>query len=532
MSNSETHLDFEGEEDWLEAGLGAVESDVMLYDAREPGLMVDYAEVCLLKEDVDVFQSGGRLVHPIRLGKADPDDAKLRRPRGQLMIRNVAEYRLREYLSEVCHFYKKKGDKDPERIPVPMELVKHMVAREGHWKLRELTGIVETPTLRTDGSLLQAEGYDEASGLLADFNGIRFPTIKDNPIKDDALRALATLKKLIADFPFVATTKGDSPSRAVALSAILTGLVRRSLKTAPLHAASAPTPGTGKTLLFNTAGMIATGRPVAAISNPRNEDEEQKQLLTLLAEGAPIILIDNVDRPLGSDVLCTVLSEESWTKRILGVSQSVTVFTNALMMTTGNNLVFEGDITRRVIMAKLDAGMEHPEKRKFEIDLKAHVLRKRPQLVHAGLTILRAHIAAGYPGKADLEPFGSFEQWSDTVRAALVWLGESDPVRTRKFIEADDPQREAATKLFRAIWDDRGEEWFKASELCSETVKMCSDDTLARAVEGVIPPRVTSEERALGRYLKQQQGRIYDGLRLCPGEDKRAKVFIYRIVKV
>jgi len=76
-------------------------------------------------------------------------------------------------------------------------------------------------------------------------------------------------------------------------------------------------------------------------------------------------------------------------------------------------------------------------------------------VIAAALTILRAHIVAGSPGARELSPFGSFEQWSEWVRGALVWLGEADPCRTRKYVQADDPAYEAAASLFAAIHADR-----------------------------------------------------------------------------
>ena len=80
------------------------------------------------------------------------------------------------------------------------------------------------------------------------------PALPRDPDRDMALRALGYLKDLISTFPFV--TEAD---RAVALSVILTALVRRSLPTAPLHGFNAPTAGSGKSMSFHyNTGGIAT----------------------------------------------------------------------------------------------------------------------------------------------------------------------------------------------------------------------------------------------------------------------------------
>ena len=56
----------------------------------------------------------------------------------------------------------------------------------------------------------------------------------------------------------------------------------------------------------------------------------------------------------------------------------------------------------------------------------------------AALTALRAYLVAGKP-RQPIATFGSFEQWSDLVRSALVWLDEADPNRGRTRLEITDP---------------------------------------------------------------------------------------------
>jgi hypothetical protein len=499
------------------------------YDPVRMPDMLHYAERQIIDRGAPVFQTGGRLVHPVRFDKTEDDDPTIRRPEGALLVRNIAPMRLREYLIEHCAFFRVTRNGNSYRIAAPQELVQHILAREDRWQFPILNGIAEAPTLRSDGTLVQDEGYDEKSGFWLDFNGVEFPSIPDKPTKREAEISLRKLKRLISEFPFVTTAKGESPSRSVALSAVLTALIRRSLHTAPAHGCTAPTPGTGKTLIWNAVAQIATGRSVAAISQGRTQEEDEKRIFSVLLEGAPVVLIDNVAHPVGGEAICTVLTEPKYKGRILGESRSAEVATNTLWLITGNNLTFQGDITRRVILCSMDAKQERPETRKFEIDLKTFIPKHRPELIAAGLTVLRSHLAAGLPGAAGLSPFGSFEQWSRWVRGALVWLGEPDPCRTRRYIEADDPAHEAAATLFGAIHGDRAGEWFKASDLCTDDVEYCSDPRLWNAVQGVISnsrqPRL-----ALGHYLKGQAGRIYNGLRLERREDKHAKVFKFRVI--
>jgi putative DNA primase/helicase len=52
----------------------------------------------------------------------------------------------------------------------------------------------------------------------------------------------------------------------VALSLLLTGVCRKTLDFAPLHAITAPAAGTGKSLLIDLASILLTGQPAPVIS--------------------------------------------------------------------------------------------------------------------------------------------------------------------------------------------------------------------------------------------------------------------------
>jgi hypothetical protein len=388
-----------------------------------------------------------------------------------------------------------------------------------------LAGIVETPTLRRDGTLLEADGYDPESGLLLDKGGVDYPKVPDRPTREDALAAMAALKVPFQDFPFVRNAKGESPSFSVMLSAVLTALVRRTLHSAPIHGTSAPTMGTGKTLAQDAVSLIATGRLTTAMSQGANEEEDEKRLFSVLLQGDQILLIDNVKRPIEGDALCTILTQSTWQCRVLGESRKVEVPTNVLMLASGNNLTFKGDMITRALLCKMDAGMEKPEIRRFDVDLKAEIPKRRPELVAAGLTALRAFVVAERPGLRELEPFGRFEEWSNLVRGALVWLGEADPCKTRAYIAVDDPERSDLSQLLAAIVDNI-EGWWTAKELVQVEA---SDGILEEAIDQV---GATYNPRKLGNYLRTKEGRIVDGLKLESRDDKSQKIKKYRVVKV
>ena len=241
---------------------------------------------------------------------------------------------------------------------------------------------------------------------------------------------MQTLLDLLRDFPFIETEGYHvGPDCAVALVAILTGPIRRLLRTAPGFLFTAPTAGSGKTLLANVVSLICTDRPAPTMRQGANDEELEKRIGAFLLQGVSMLNIDNMERALGGELLCSLLTEPEVTIRILGESRVPALPTNFLFMTTGNNAEVKGDMRRRMLLCGLDPKSESPEKRSFEVDLYNYIPLHRGELITAALTILSAYHCAGQPNQG-LEPYGSFSG-SDWVRSALVWLDCADPCLTR-----------------------------------------------------------------------------------------------------
>ncbi|MGM0584747.1 MAG: PriCT-2 domain-containing protein [Pseudomonadota bacterium] len=474
---------------------------------------VDMAEGALMQAGLGYYQRGSMVVRPAMVPVAVSDGRTVHAPR----LAHVKAHHMAEAFTRAANwkrFDKREGDW--LSTDCPHRIAETFLAREGQWRLPVLTGIINCPTLRADGSILDLPGYDAQTGLLFDPQEVRFPALPRDPDRDMASRALAYLKDLISTFPFV--TEGD---RAVALSAILTALVRRSLPTAPLHGFNAPTAGTGKSMLVDLASLIATARPAPVIAQGKSEEEMEKRLGAALIAGDVLIAIDNCEEPLGGELLCQTMTQTSLKVRILGKSVNAEVPSNAAIFATGNNLTFEGDMTRRALRATLDAGVERPELRAFDRDPLAMVSERRGDYVSAGLTVLRAFHIAGRPQQR--APLGSFTDWSRWIRDALIWLGEADPCDTMEELRGADPKLEALTSVL--------EGWREVIGLQPANVR----DVIERATEQrpqlygraefVHPEfreallRVAGEGgaingRRLGKWIGSHQNRIVGGLRL------------------
>ena len=389
-------------------------------------------------------------------------------------------------------------------VTPPGWIVRTLRQRPGRLRLPVLTGLVNAPTMRANGSILNSPGYDGATGLLYDSQGVEFPRIADRPTRDEARAAMALLDDLISTFPFV--SKID---RSVALSAILTALVRRSLPTAPMHAFTSPVAGSGKSMLVDIASIVATGHEAPVLGPGQDEGELEKRLGAVLLAGDAIVTLDNCERPLSGELLCKMLSQTRVKPRILGQSQTPELTAGAFVAATGNNLVLVGDLTRRALLCRLDPKCERPETRVFERNALALARTDRPRYVVAVLTILRAFHVAGCPTSANR--LGSFEDWSDLIRGALLWLGYPDPVKSMEAVRKADPRRADLANV-AAQW--RAAIGLTERVTVADVIRAAGARAeLREALLAVAGERGAINNRRLGKWFAEIAGRIVDDSR-------------------
>ena len=479
--------------------------------------VVNEAEDALLLLGREIYQRGGLVVRPVltRLKAADDREAQ-----GWRLVPVTQPY-LVETLTCAARFLKYDArSKGWVAVNAPDRVAQTYLARQGAWKLPILSGIVHTPFLRTDGSLCEQPGYDPASGLLFKPDRESFPPVPREPSRDDALAALATLEQLLATFPFVAEA-----DRTVALSAILTALDRRAMATAPLHAFTSPTAGTGKSLLVDIVATLAIGQLMPVISHGKTEEELEKQLGAALLAGDVVISLDNCEHRLESSFLCQALTQEKLNIRMLGLSRNVETPVNATIFATGNNLTIAGDLIRRTLLCSLNSHCERPELRTFDVDAIKTARSNRGQLIAAALTVLRAWQVAQKQEKLSLPPFGSFEQWSRRIREPLVWLDRADPCSTVIRVRDNDPARETLGAVVTQWNEHLGhEQAYTVQDVIKLAALEADFQTALVAVAGNRTGLLVSNDR-LGRWLKKVQGKIVNGLCLLQAGNVRGYPF-------
>lgn len=420
------------------------ERSVIAVVAGQVPRVVDETEAALIAAGAPIYTRAGSLVRPVIEAAAASKGGTTLTTR----FKPMCPASMSDHAARVARYQRfDMRSEDWMDINPPKDAILALLARDGEWRLPAVAGIVTTPTLRPDGTILSEAGYDPATRLLLVLaEGFHLPSIQERPTREDAERALRLLTDLISDFPFVAPI-----DRAVALSGILTAVARGALSVTPLHAINAHTPGTGKSYLVDVISTIATGRRSPVIAAGKTEEETEKRLVSLLLNADPIVSIDNVNGELGGDTLCQMTERPMVRVRILGTSDAPEIECCSTVFATGNNLTLIGDMTRRTITCALDAKVERPELREFAFKPEERVLADRGAYVAAALTIVLAYRAAGAPSVCG--PVGSYEVWSDMVRAPLIWLGEADPVDSMETARAEDPELSAIRELF-GHWRD------------------------------------------------------------------------------
>ena len=429
---------------------------------------------------------------------------------------------LKTHLETVSRFENFKKEKAVQG-DCPGDLPKRILANRGGWPFDELVGILTAPTIRPDGSLLGQPGYDKTTGLLLlDVQSDRWPTIPANPTAEQARYALQRLWEPFEHFPFVKPI-----DRGVALAAMLTAVIRRTLPTAPGFGISAHQMGTGKTKLAQCLGILTNGHVPTVSPWSDNIEEQRKTILSAYLPGPGAILFDNIERRVVSPELCAVLTCETYEDRKLSLSELVKVSTRVLLLVTGNNLCITGDLSRRILPINLDHGVERPDILSFPFDPVSRVLERWLQLRVCALTILRAFVVAGSPSKG-AGKMGSFEAWDSLVRQCIVWLRDNnlapfelaDPADAVNETITADPDTQRLRNLLHCWYDKFQDEpttvrYLTAQETSSKLG--LPFDELHELLREIAGEGNSVNPRKLGNYIKRHAGRLIDGKKFVDG---------------
>lgn len=389
-----------------------------------------------------LFQRYSHLVSVAVAEAGSPTDA-IRRPAGAIVVSDVPQEQVQRLMSRNILFEQQKTVMKKEsntvvakQVPAPAYLAK-LFTNCGQWPvIPNLAGITTTPFMRADGMVIDRPGYDPVSGYLFVADGTAWMPTPLRPTPSQIQAAIDVLRDIVCDFLF-----GTDEHRSAWLATLFAATTRPAIHgPVPMLWIDSPRAGTGKTKLARLIGHIVNGVEPTEISFTSDEKELENRLAALLLEGDRFAYFDNATGSLRNPVLDRFLTSTYFGVRRYFTQQIIKPRNTATLAVTGNNLVLRGDLSRRVLRARLITDLERPETRTGfrHPDIEGYVAGRRPQIVNAVLTILRGHAVAGFPVHPGVAPLGSFSEWERIVRHALLSAGLADPVATQEEVHEDD----------------------------------------------------------------------------------------------
>ena len=491
--------------------------------------------IAALGADPELYQRNLKLV-TVAIDEKTSKAEGIKRAAGTPLIRPVQPARLREDLTRVARWMKAKVTRDGEIEMVPTHppdwSVAAVMARENWANIRRLVAIIEAPTLRPDGSVIEKPGFDQATGLLYIPN-LDFPRVPIRPTRADAQAAAQDLLDLVSDFPF------KDGHHVAWLAALLTAMARLLIDgPVPLFLFEANVSGAGKTLLCDLIAIIVTGRPMTRTGYAHDPVEMGKQISATALAGDALVLFDNLANGglFGNPALDRALTGRTWRDRILGkLEMTPNLDLIAVFFASGNNTALCSDVARRIVQNRLECPHEHPEERTgFQIpELLGHAAKHRGALVIAVLTILRAYILAGKP-RQDLTPM-DFVAWSGLIRNAVYWATGIDPCADHHALADSNPERgqsAALVEAWRELQVGSGRKGFTVAEM----LRMLGEDkdglryhslrdALAELSSRTKPGELPSSG-IIGKKIQAIRGQVFGDKRFVMIDDyNRAKVW-------
>lgn len=492
---------------------------------------VNDAVLEVLPREPSIYSRGGSLVRVC----IDDSPVDARPPRTEVL----PPASLREIISRRVAFHSfgpdRRGAIVRKAEHPPMWCVAAVHAR-GQWPgIRPLTGVVDAPVMRRDGTVLDTPGYDAPTGYL--FCPRReFPRVPESPTPDDGTAAMARIADVVSEFPFDIGSDEDDPAEisrlnaAAALAMVLTLVARPMIAGAvPGWLIDAPDAGAGKSLLAKTLAAMGTGQVPDAERWHAEEDEWGKVHLGNLLEGRRVVFFDNVatGSSFGHAGLDGALTQwPLWKGRILGQTGNVSVRNDTLIVATGNNPTVPNDTIRRLVRVRLRPDVERPAEREivYRYALPGDALTHAPSIITDALTALRAWVVAGRP-TARLVPWGSFEEWAAIIPQVLAWYGYPDIHRTQDGLRAVDDGATALGMLLTGWEALGGDEGRSASEVLGMLRGSAPVPTAAaqegvrlirEALDALDPKRRVAEQTpgSVGKLLAKYDGKVVGGRRI------------------
>jgi hypothetical protein len=302
-------------------------------------------------------------------------------------------------------------------VRLPTVFVKSYNLQRTRSPLPIVHSVATMPVILPNGQMLSGHYLDRRHQIL-----FRVPEPLEQvlpQVEDCTPDAVAAAIAYLTD-EWLVDVPTDYSGKLKLLALAITILERSVLPERPCFFITAGQRGNGKSTAVTLIAVATLGQRVSAAAWSHSADERRKALLSYLGEGVPLICWDNIKR--GASIACPsiekALTAETYTDRVLGVTESRTVPATSIMCFTGNNIGPRGDMASRSLVTRLTANRVDPENRSFaHVDPVKWTTEHRGEILRALYTVLLGNPRLS--DKAAQEPETRFKVWWGLIGAAI-----------------------------------------------------------------------------------------------------------------
>ena len=402
--------------------------------------------------------------------------------------------------------------------------------------IRTLKGVTATPILRSDGSLWDTAGFDPLTGYVyIPDPTLALPPIPVEPTSVQIASARREIDLLLTDFPFLDNNHRNNYIGFM-ISPLLTTMISQPMKLGVIGAHQA---GSGKSLLATMVQLVHGGSMMPALHN--NDEELRKQITSNLYNANTSVCVwDNASGHFSSPCLDALLTSRTWSDRMLGHTQQISLVNDRLWLMTGNNLSLGSDLSRRTTWCTINPNVPHPEKRTgFLIeDMKGYVVANRGKILWALYTLIAAWRAKGMPTWC--ENSDSFCEWVGAVNGILRcggWEGQFDTDESKS--QEDGYEACEWGDFFEAIYEVKGENTWTCAEVIS-LVKANALSPISGISGDILPNELATEffkgatqmaSKVMGRRMGEMKNSFRGGYQLVRSPNKAKGVYRWHLKK-
>ncbi len=410
--------------------------------------------------------------------------------------------------------------------------------------MNQLMGVNNIPLITRSGRVVEDSwGYDRELKL---FMSCKYPVKRMYP--DEALEIL---KELFCDFPFAKGNTWNDTDKpkvekygryfAAAISAVLSAVVRPAMDICPMYVITSSQWSDGKSVMSNaiaSAVGMEGGSPNSPLTRGGSDEEQEKQISSVLAKGKRVIVYDNHDGEFRSAALVETLTSSQPEFRVLGKSETRSIPNRSMFITNGVNIVLAGDLQTRSVMIRL-ARIDINNERKFKhFDLIDWAGDNSERIVSAAISLIEWALKQDNDG---WRPTHRFKVWDMLVRRT-IWLAcgvDISPPENEDHDKEADPVQEVKHEFLEWVanrWESglRDQKYKKyirgstlATEIAPESPQEAWINVISRRKWDPLERRVGYALSAIKDFPFTYNGKLY---RVCTRNvDKRSMYWVDEI---